>query len=156
MAADALANLTKAGWMVPKPAPAAGDYVGFAVEGGLVFVSGQLPFDADGALQYIGRLGREFGVDEGQAAARLCALNVVAQIQAACDGDLGRVRRILRLGVFVNATAEFGDHPKVANAASAVMKTAFGEAGLHTRAAVGCVSLPRGVAVEVEATAAIG
>lgn len=155
MAEDALARLTQAGWLAPKPAPVAGDYVGYTLHQGVVLVSGQLPFDADGALQYIGRLGRDFGVEDGQAAARLCALNVVAQIQAACDGDLGRVRRILRIGVFVNATPEFGDHPKVADGASAVMKTAFGEAGLHTRAAVGCSSLPRGVAVEVEAMAVI-
>lgn len=155
MTGSPLENIEKAGLKLPSPSPAAGDYVGYAVHNGVVFISGQLPFDVDGALRYIGRLGAELGVEDGRAAAQLCALNVVAQIQAACGGELGRVSRILRLGVFVNATPEFADHPKVANGASGVMATAFGDKGLHTRAAVGCVSLPRGVAVEVEATAAI-
>ena len=89
-------------------------------------------------------------VEDGQAAARLCALNLLAQLKAACGGNLDKVRRCVRLGVFVNADGEFARHPEVANGASDLMVAVFGEAGKHARAAVGAPSLPRGVAVEVE------
>lgn len=153
MSEAVIKRLADAGWRLPKASAPAGDYVAFTIAGDLLTVSGQLPFDQKGELRYVGRLGEDFGVEEGQAAATLCALNVVAQFAAAVDGDLDRIARVARIGVFVHATPAFGDHPKVANGASAVMATAFGDAGKHARAAVGCVSLPFGVAVEVEATA---
>ncbi|MGE0233654.1 MAG: RidA family protein, partial [Flavobacteriaceae bacterium] len=101
-------------------------------------------------VEFIGRCGEQYGIDEGQAAARLCALNVLAQVKAAL-GSLEKVRRCLKLTGFVNSTPDFTDHPKVINGASDIMIAAFGEKGRHARAAVGVASLPLGVAVEVEA-----
>ena len=106
---------------------------------------------ADGAVKYVGKLGVDVGVEVGQAAAQLCAINVLAQLKAACGGDLDRVVRCLKLGVFVNATPDFTQHPEVANGASDLIAAVFGDAGKHARAAVGVGSLPRGVAVEVDA-----
>ena len=99
---------------------------------------------------YKGRLGENLTLDDGLASARLCALNLIAQLKAACDGDLDRVSRCVRLGGFVNCTPDFTDHPKVINGASDLMAEIFGEAGKHARAAVGCSSLPLGIAVEIE------
>jgi enamine deaminase RidA (YjgF/YER057c/UK114 family) len=130
-------------------APAA-NYVPTVRSGNLLFVAGQVTFQ-DGKVQYVGKLGREFGVDEGQKAARLCALNIMAHVRGALGGDLDRVKRCVRLGGFVNAVPDFTDHPKVVNGASDLIVEVFGEAGKHARAAVGCGSLPLGVAVEVEA-----
>ncbi len=99
---------------------------------------------------FIGKLGDDIALEQGQDAARLCALNLLAQLKAACGGDLDRVKGCLRLGVFVNATPDFTQHPEVANGASDFIVEALGDAGRHVRAAVGAGSLPRGVAVEVE------
>jgi enamine deaminase RidA (YjgF/YER057c/UK114 family) len=118
----------------------------------LVFVAGQITLQ-DGKPQFLGKLGREFGVEEGQAAARLCAINILSQLRAACGGDLDRVARIVRLGGFVNCTPEFTDQPKVINGASDLIVAVFGDKGKHARAAVGAPSLPLGVAVEIEAVA---
>lgn len=131
------------------PAPAA-NYVPYVRAGNLLFISGQIPFEA-GKLQFIGKLGREFKVDEGQKAARLCALNIIAQVRAALGGDLDKVKRCVRVGGFVNSMPEFGDQPEVINGASDVIVQIFGDAGKHCRAAVGTGALPRGVATEVEA-----
>lgn len=131
------------------PAPVA-SYVPYVVAGNLVFVSGQVTLAKDG-LKYVGVVGKELSLDDGKAAARLCAVNVLAQLKTAVNGDLDRVRRCVRLGVFVNAVAEFTQHPEVANGASDLIQEVFGEAGRHARAAVGAGSLPRNVAVEVEA-----
>jgi enamine deaminase RidA (YjgF/YER057c/UK114 family) len=131
------------------PAPVA-SYVPYVVSGNLVFVSGQVTL-ASGTLQYVGKVGADLSLEDGKAAARLCAVNVLAQVKAACGGDLDRVRRCVKLGVFVNATADFTQHPEVANGASDLIGDVFGEAGRHSRAAVGAGSLPRGVAAEVEA-----
>jgi enamine deaminase RidA (YjgF/YER057c/UK114 family) len=120
------------------------------VAGNLVFVSGQVTLAKDG-LKYVGVVGKELSLDDGKAAARLCAINVLAQLKAAVNGNLDRVRRCVRLGVFVNAVPEFTQHPEVANGASDLIREVFGEAGRHARAAVGAGSLPRNVAVEVEA-----
>lgn len=131
------------------PAPVA-NYVPAARAGNMLYVSGQIPLEG-GKPQFVGKLGRELGVEQGQLAARLCALNVLAQARAALGGDLDRVVRCVRVGGFVNCTPEFADQPQVVNGASDLFVAVLGEAGRHARAAVGCASLPRGVAVEVEA-----
>ena len=130
------------------PAPAA-NYVPFVKTGNLVFVSGQLPM-ADGECRYLGRLGDDVDLEEGVKAARLCAVNIIAQIKTACDGDLSRVTRVVRLGGFVASTPEFEQHPAVINGASDLMAAVFGDAGAHARAAGGGAALPRGVSGEVE------
>lgn len=131
------------------PAPA-GNYVPYVVAGKLVFVAGQLPFE-DGKVRYPGKLGAGVALEDGQKAARLCALNLIAQAKAACGGDLDRVARCVKLTGFVNATPDFADHPKVINGASDLMAEVFGDAGRHARAAVGSSSLPLGAAVEIDA-----
>ncbi|HEX3808562.1 MAG TPA: RidA family protein [Rhizomicrobium sp.] len=131
------------------PAPVA-SYVPYVVSGNLVFISGQVTM-AEGGLKYVGVVGTDLSLEDGQAAARLCAINVLAQLKAACGDDLERVVRCVKLGVFVNAAPGFTQHPEVANGASNLMMDVFGEAGKHARAAVGAGTLPRNVAVEVEA-----
>jgi enamine deaminase RidA (YjgF/YER057c/UK114 family) len=130
------------------PAPAA-NYVPYTISGKLLFVAGQLPFMA-GEVAVAGRLGEDVSLERGQEAARICALNLLAQAKAACGGDLGRLARCLKLGGFVSCTAAFTEHPAVINGASDLMVEAMGEAGQHARFAVGCASLPRNAAVEVE------
>ena len=130
------------------PLPVA-SYVPCTVSGKIVFVSGQIPI-ADGAIKYVGKLGVDVPMEAGQAAAQLCAINVLAQLKSAI-GDLDRVTKCLKLGVFVNAAPDYSQHPEVANGASDLIAAVFGDAGKHARAAVGVGSLPRGVAVEVEA-----
>lgn len=144
------ARLKERGIELPPPGPPAGNYVPHVITGNLVFISGQIPIE-DGERKYIGKLGRDFGVDEGQHAARLCMLNVIARLAAALDGELDRVRRCVKIGGFVNATPDFGDHPKVLNGASDLTVEIFGEIGTHARFAVGVGSLPFGCAVEVDA-----
>ena len=143
------ARIAELGIELPNAAAPAGAYVPFVISGGLVFVAGQVTL-WNGELKYRGRLGDDLGVDDGYAAARLCGLNLIAQAREACGGDLDRVERVVRLGGFVNCTADFGDHPKVINGASDLMVEVFGDAGRHARAAVGAPSLPLGVSVEVE------
>ena len=143
------ARLKELGITLPAPpAPVAG-YVPSVVSGNLVFVSGQITLTPDG-LKYCRRVGKDLSADDGKEAARLCAVNLVAQVKAACGGDLDRVRRCVKLTVFVNASADFRQHPEVANGASDLLVEIFGEAGKHARAALGAGSLPRGVACEVE------
>jgi enamine deaminase RidA (YjgF/YER057c/UK114 family) len=135
---------------LPKAAPPVASYVPFVITGNLVYISGQVTMGPSG-LEYVGQLGKEFSVEEGQAAARLCALNVIAQLQQACAGDLDRVRRCIKVTGFVNAVPGFAQHPEVINGASDTIVQVFGDIGKHARAAVGAGSLPRNVAVEVEA-----
>jgi enamine deaminase RidA (YjgF/YER057c/UK114 family) len=135
----------------PAPAPAA-NYVPAVQAGGMLWISGQISQDANGLIR--GRLGADMDVAAGAAAARACALALIAQAQAAL-GDLDRVARVVKLTGFVNATADFTDQPEVINGASDLMVAVFGEAGRHARSAVSAVSLPRGVAVEIEAVFAI-
>jgi enamine deaminase RidA (YjgF/YER057c/UK114 family) len=135
---------------LPQPPAPVASYVPYVVSGNLVFISGQVPLSAQG-LQYVGVVGKDISVEDGQAAARLCALNLIAQLKAACNGDLDRVRRCVKLTVFVNAAPEFAKQPEVANGASDLMVEVFGDAGRHSRAAVGAGSLPSNVAAEVEA-----
>ncbi len=143
------ARLASLGVTLPDTVVPVANYVPFVRAGDLIMVSGQIPL-VDGKPTMTGLLGESLSIEQGQAAARQCAVNLVAQIRAACGGDLDRVRRIVRLGVFVAATPAFNDHPKVANGASDLMVEVFGDVGRHARAAVGCSSLPLGVPVEVE------
>ena len=148
------ARLAELGIEIPEAVAPVANYVGHVVSGNLVFVSGQVPI-AGGQAQYVGKLGAEVSLEDGQAAARLCAVNIIAQLKAACGGDLDRVVRVVKLGGFVNSTPEFTDQPKVVNGASDLMVEVFGDKGRHSRAAVSAGSLPLGVAVEVEAGAEI-
>jgi enamine deaminase RidA (YjgF/YER057c/UK114 family) len=143
------ARLKQLGITLPAAGAPAANYVPTVQSGDLVFIAGQITLD-NGKREFIGKLGREFNVEEGQKAARLCALNIIAHLKNACGGDLDRVKRCVRLGGFVNAVPDFLDHPQVVNGASDLMVEVFGEAGKHARAAVGVGSLPFGVAVEVE------
>ena len=154
MAGEVDARLAELGIEVPEAAAPVANYVGFVQSGNLVFVSGQVPL-VDGAFKFQGKVGAEFSVEQGQEAARICAINIITQLKAACGGDLDRVRRIVKLGGFVNSTPEFTDQPKVINGASDLMVAVFGDAGKHTRAAVSAGALPLGVAVEIDAIAEI-
>ncbi|MCU0907752.1 MAG: RidA family protein [Rhodobacteraceae bacterium] len=129
------------------PAPAA-NYVPFVVAGTLVHVSGQISQGPDGLIR--GRLGADMDVAAGALAARACALSLLAQVRAACGGDLSRVVRAVKLVGFVNSTPDFTDQPKVINGASDLLVAAMGDAGRHARSAVSAASLPFGVAVEIE------
>jgi len=143
-------RLAEMGITLPNaPAPAA-NYVPYVVSGLLVFVSGQLPM-VNGECAHSGLLGRDVDLEHGVEAARTCAINILAQLKAACNGDLSKVVRCVRLGGFVAATPDFEQHPAVINGASDLIAEALGEAGAHARAAVGVASLPFGVPVEVEA-----
>lgn len=143
------ARLAALGVSLPDaPAPAA-NYVPFVISGDLVFVSGQISM-ADGAF-ITGKLGDDMTPEAGAAAARTCAIGLLAQVKAACGGDLDRLVRVVKLTGFVNSTADFGDQPKVINGASDFLVEALGEAGRHSRSAVSAASLPFGVAVEIEA-----
>lgn len=144
--------LQELGLSLPTAAAPVATYVPAVEAGGLLHVSGQLPF-RDGKV-VTGRLGDDLDVAAGKDAAQLCALMVVAQVKAAL-GDLSRVARIVKLGVFVNSAAGFGDQPEVANGASDLMVALFGDAGKHARAAVGVAALPRGAAVEIDAIIAV-
>jgi len=144
------ARLKELGIALPEPPAPVASYVPYVVSGNLVFVSGQVTMSAEG-LKYVGKVGADISLEDGKAAARLCAVNVIAQVKAACGGDLDRVKRCVKVGVFVNAVPDFTQHPEVANGASDLFQDVFGDAGKHSRAAVGAGSLPRGVAAEVEA-----
>lgn len=145
-------KLAELGLRLPAPAAPVASYVPAVEAGGLLHVSGQLPF-RDGAV-VTGRLGDDLDLDAGKAAAQACALMLVAQIKAALGG-LHRVERIVKLGVFVASTPDFTDQPKVANGASDLMAELFGEAGRHARSAVGVAALPLGAAVEIDAIVAV-
>ncbi len=150
MAGVVEARLAELGITLPDaPAPAA-NYVPYVITGNQVFVSGQVPW-VGGERNFVGKVGAEFTVEDGQAAARVVALNIVAQVKAACDGDLDRVVRCVKLGGFVNCPGDFLDHPKVINGASDLMVEIFGDAGRHARFAVGAAALPFNVAVEIDA-----
>ena len=135
---------------LPKAVAPVANYVPFVISGNLVYVSGQVTIGPSG-VEYVGQVGKELNVEQGQAAARLCALNIIAQLREACGGNLDRVKRCVKLTGFVNAVPGFAQHPEVVNGASDTIVQVFGELGKHARAAVGAGSLPRNVAVEVEA-----
>jgi len=141
-------KLAEMGVTLPEaPAPAA-NYVPYVQVGDILYVSGQISNGPDGFVT--GKLGDDMDVAAGAQAARLCAISLLAQVKAACDGDLDRLVRVVKLGGFVNSTADFGDQPKVINGASDFIGDALGEAGKHARAAVSAASLPFGVAVEID------
>lgn len=144
-------KLKELGIDIPDSVPPAAAYVPYTVSGNQVIISGQLPM-RNGKPEGIGKLGKDVSIEQGQAVARQCGINVLSHLKAACGGDLTRVKKCLRLGVFVNSTEDFTDQPKVANGVSEMMMALFGDAGKHARAAVGVAQLPFGVAVEVEAT----
>ncbi|MFT3966018.1 MAG: RidA family protein [Sphingobium sp.] len=146
-------HLIDSGITLPEPAAPVASYVPLVIQGGLAHVSGQIPFNADGALM-LGRMGEHVDTAFGQRAAERCALMILAQLKAAL-GSLDQVERIVKLGVFVSSTPDFTDQPKVANGASDLMVRVFGEAGKHARSAVGVPVLPLGVVVEVDAIVAI-
>ena len=154
MAGTIDARLQELGIELPQAAAAVANYVPYVVSGNLVFVSGQVTIE-NGEFKYQGKVGSDLSVEQGQEAARLCALNIIAQLKEACGGDLDRVRRIVKLGGFVNSTPDFKDQPKVINGASDLMVEVFGDKGRHARAAVSAGALPVGVAVEVDAVAEI-
>lgn len=143
-------NLQELNITIPQPATPAANYVGFNKSGNQIFISGQLPIE-DGEVKYIGKVGSQISLEDAQKAARICAINIIAQVNLACEGDLEKVAKCVRLGVFVNADPDFTDHPLVANGASDVIANVFGDAGKHARAATGAGSLPRGVSVEIDA-----
>ncbi|MFQ6553614.1 RidA family protein [Aestuariibius insulae] len=129
------------------PAPAA-NYVPFVQSGDLVYVSGQISQTAEGLIT--GKLGNDVNLEGGANAAKACAVALLSQVKAACDGDLDRLVRVVKLTGFVNSTPDFTDQPKVINGASDFLVDALGDAGRHARAAVSAASLPLGVAVEIE------
>ena len=149
LAATIESRLAELGVTLPDaPAPAA-NYVPFVVVGNLVHVSGQISADASGQIK--GKLGADMTVEAGAAAAKACAISLLAQLKRACEGDLSRLVRVVKLVGFVNSTPDFTDQPKVINGASDFLVAALGDAGRHARSAVSAASLPFGVAVEIEA-----
>ena len=149
MAGEIEARLKSLGVELPLPGAPAANYVPVVVGGGLYFVSGQIPIDAEG-VKFVGKVGREYSIDEGRAAARLCAINILAQLKATL-GDLDRIVRFVKVVGFVNAVPDFTDAHLVVNGASDFLTDVLGERGRHARSAIGVGTLPRGVAVEVEA-----
>lgn len=142
------ARLAELGVTLPDaPAPAA-NYVPFVTVGTIVHVSGQISQDANGLIK--GRLGADMSIEDGAAAAKRCAISLLAQVRNACGGDLSRLVRVVKLTGFVNSTPDFTDQPKVINGASDFLVAALGDAGRHARSAVSAASLPLGVAVEIE------
>jgi len=142
------ARLQELGITLPTPPAPVASYVPFVITGNLVNVSGQVSVDAKGGVK--GKLGDTIEVEEGQAAARLCALNLLAQVKTACGGDLDRVKRVVKIGGFVNVTPDFEPIPQVMNGCSDLMVQVFGDAGRHARSAVGVANLPLNYAVEAD------
>jgi enamine deaminase RidA (YjgF/YER057c/UK114 family) len=142
-------RLAELGLTLPPAPPPAAAYVPYVLSGGVVYVSGQISQDANGLIK--GKLGEDLSTEQGAEAARACALSLLAQLRAACGGDFGRLRRVVKLTGFVNCTPDFTEQPKVINGASELLVEVLGETGWHARSAVGVASLPLGVAVEIEA-----
>ncbi len=149
---DTEAKLRALGLSLPSPAAPVANYVPFVISGSLLIVSGQLPFGADGKLDpaHVGKVGAAVSIEAGKAAARLCAINVLAQAKVAL-GDLDRIARCVRLGGFINAAQSFANLPPVMNGASDLMVEVLGDLGRHARATVGVAELPLDSSVEVEA-----
>jgi enamine deaminase RidA (YjgF/YER057c/UK114 family) len=148
-------RLAELGITLPEAAKPVANYVPWVRTGNLVFISGQGPIEG-GKVLYPGALGKDVSLEDGVRSARLCAINVLAQLKDALGGDLDRVTRVVKLLGFVNATADFKDHPKVINGASDLMVEVFGDRGRHARSAVACPSLPMGISTEVEAIIEVG
>lgn len=150
MAGQIDAKLKELGITIPEAAAPAANYVAYTISGNQVFVSGQVPF-VDGKIQYQGKVGADFTTEQAADCARVCALNILAQVKAACGGDLDRVVQCVKLGGFVNCIDGFAEQPKVINGASDLMVEILGDKGRHARFAVGTNALPLNVAVEIDA-----
>ena len=135
---------------LPEAKPPVGSYVATKIVGNLLFISGQISIAENGEL-IKGKIGKELSTEQGYDAAKRCGLSIVAQAKVACDGDLSKIKSCIKLTGFVNSTENFTEQPKVINGASDLIATIFGDAGMHTRAAVSTNSLPLGVSVEVDA-----
>lgn len=149
MAGQIDARLKELGITLPEPPAPRANYVGYVVTGNLIFTAGQVPL-RDGKIEFVGKLGRDMTEEQGYEAAKLCAINVLAQVKLALGGDLDRVVRCVKLTGFVNSTLDFTDQPKVVNGASDLIVAVLGDKGKHARSAVGMAALPMGVAAEVE------
>ena len=143
-------NLRKLNIEISKPPDPVGSYVAYKKTSNLLFISGQISIDANGNITK-GKLGKELSIDEGQAAAKLCAINIIAQAKKACNEKLENITNCIKMTGYVNSTNEFTDQPKVINAASELIVEVFGENGKHTRAAISANSLPLDAAVEIDA-----
>ena len=143
-------NLKKMNIQLPEPPSPVGAYVASKISGNLIYISGQIPFKSDGKL-ITGKVGGELNLEEAQNAAKLCALNLLAQLKKACDGNLDKVKGCIKITGYVNSVDNFTEQPKVINGASDLISNVFGEIGKHARAAVSVNSLPLGVPVEVDA-----
>ncbi len=152
--ANIASRLAERGIEIPTIVPPLASYVPFTRTGNLIFISGQLPM-IKSKLEMTGLLGRDLTLEQGQSQARQCALNILAVLNFACEGQLGKIHRIIKLTGYVACTPEFTDHPKVINGASDLFLDIFGDAGRHARAAVGVSSLPLNAAVEIEAIAEV-
>jgi len=150
MAGEIDARLAELGIEIADAATPQANYVGYVISDNQVFVSGQVPI-VNGEVSFKGKVGDDVDLDTAVQAARACAMNIIAQVKAACGGDLDRVVRVVRLGGFVNATPDFTQQPQVINGASDLMVDIFGDKGRHARFAVGVGSLPLGVSVEIDA-----
>jgi len=144
-------NLKNLGIILPRPVAPVANYVPFVQTGNLLSISGQIPVDSEGKFPFIGKVGQNVSPEDAVKAAQICAINIISQINVACGGDLGRVVRIIRLGVFVNCIDEFPGQPAIANGASDLMVAVFGDVGKHSRSAVGTNALPLNVPVEIDA-----
>ena len=143
-------KISELGIKLPEAKAPAGNYVATKIVGKLLYISGQISISADGEL-IKGKVGKELTTEQGYEAAKRCGLSLVAQAKAACDGDLSKIKSCIKLTGFVNSTNDFTEQPKVINGASDLIASIFGDAGMHTRAAVSTNSLPLGVSVEVDA-----
>ena len=143
-------NIKKLNIKLPEAKAPVGNYVATKITGKMLFVSGQISIDENGQL-IKGKIGKELDTEAGYNAAKRCALSIIAQIKKACNGDLSKIKSCIKLTGFVNSTNDFVDQPKVINGASDLISLIFEDAGMHTRAAVSCNSLPLGVSVEVDA-----
>ena len=135
---------------IPDAPSPVGAYVAFKKIKNLLFISGQFPIDLDGKI-IKGKIGKDLNLQDGQKAAKLCAINILAQVKKATDGDFNKIKNCIKITGFVNSSDDFFDQPKVINPASEILSTVFGENGKHTRAAVSTNSLPLGAAVEIDA-----
>ena len=145
-----LDNLKKLNIEIPDAPDPVGAYVAYKIIGNLLYISGQLPVGIDGKI-IKGKIGKDLTIENGQEAAKLCVINIVAQVKKALHGDLSKVKNCVKITGFVNSTDDFKDQPKIINAASEMLTSIFGECGKHTRAAVSSNSLPLGIAVEIDA-----
>ena len=145
-----LDNLSKLNITLPEPPTPVGSYVAYKKISKFLYISGQISIDKDGKLTK-GKIGKDLNIEEGQNAAKLCAVNIISQVKKACHGDLNQVKNCIKITGFVNSSDDFIDQPKIINGASELITAVFGDNGKHTRAAVSVNSLPLGVSVEIDA-----